>query len=581
MTHLALRRALATALTAAAVLGGASTASAAGGATTVGPTDLTTAVMPFGTDDETFINNDVPPGSLATSPSSGRIVNWRANVLTTGPIRLAVVTPKSSPGEYTVTAIDEQVAGSVGVNTFTPSTPLAIANGQTIALIQIPGGAVPRYGDDPSATFWVKSGAIAPMTPTAGQTFTAPVNVGGAVLFNADVATVVDPPQLQGTGAFGEVVVGETSATSTFDVTNAGVNALAIGHHDVQLAGPSAGDFVIASDTCSGDTLAHGESCAVGVRFKPTAAGARTATLSIASNADLSPTTVALSGTGRAPVKPPVDEPTKQEPPVDGPTKQAPADDTPTQTKPPVTEGPAPEKPSAPAAAPELQAVVGGGTSGSQQLGVGRRALSVACAVTGTTLTACRVDLYANAPDRGARASARVLVGTGTVERRAGTDKMTVKVVLNATGKRLLRRAPRGLPVSAEVTGTALDGGTLRASGSSRLVSLRSSAVIGGFAESSANLSRAARKQVREIARAARGAKVVQCIGHTEGPGRGARYLRALGLQRAKAVCSLLNAHGVEARLVVRSRGADTPRASNRTAAGRAANRRVVVRIAR
>ena len=54
------------------------------------------------------------------------------------------------------------------------------------------------------------------------------------------------------------------------------------------------------SNNC-GTSLAAGASCTVSVTFAPTAAGAATGTLSVASSAPGSPLTVALSGTGVTP----------------------------------------------------------------------------------------------------------------------------------------------------------------------------------------------------------------------------------------------------------------------------------------
>ncbi|HEY8582269.1 MAG TPA: IPT/TIG domain-containing protein [Capillimicrobium sp.] len=179
-------------------LTGAATAGAAVytiGPTNLGPDALTPGVVQnYGTDDETFINRDLPLGSVPSIGSPGDIVTWRINAGTTGPVRLVVLHPTGVPGEYAVTAADDQVAGQLGVNTFTPSTPIPIAAGDTIGIVQLPGGALPRYGDDPSTATWVKSGALAPMSPTTGQTFTAPVAPAVVTLYNADVDDAVAPP---------------------------------------------------------------------------------------------------------------------------------------------------------------------------------------------------------------------------------------------------------------------------------------------------------------------------------------------------------------------------------------------------
>jgi outer membrane protein OmpA-like peptidoglycan-associated protein len=106
-------------------------------------------------------------------------------------------------------------------------------------------------------------------------------------------------------------------------------------------------------------------------------------------------------------------------------------------------------------------------------------------------------------------------------------------------------------------------------------------ATIGGFAVNSAMLTRTARRALDRIASQVGSARLVRCVGNTEGPGRNAGYLHRLGMLRAKAVCGYLAAHGVKARWHRVSRGPAAPRATNRTAAGRALNRRVELRIDR
>jgi hypothetical protein len=68
----------------------------------------------------------------------------------------------------------------------------------------------------------------------------------------------------------------------------------------VSIGGVNPGDFAVTFNTCVGNVPATGY-CVVGVRFAPAAAGAHSATLSIADNAAGSPQTVALTGTGTTP----------------------------------------------------------------------------------------------------------------------------------------------------------------------------------------------------------------------------------------------------------------------------------------
>ena len=71
----------------------------------------------------------------------------------------------------------------------------------------------------------------------------------------------------------------------------------------------------------------------------------------------------------------------------------------------------------------------------------------------------------------------------------------------------------------------------------------------------------------------------IDVIGHTDAQGD-ASYNQALSERRARAVQSYLAARGVnQARMVAYGQGESQPVATNDTAAGRAANRRVELRI--
>jgi hypothetical protein len=64
------------------------------------------------------------------------------------------------------------------------------------------------------------------------------------------------------------------------------------------ITGANSGDYALGAGTCKVmGMLAAGATCTVAVTFTPAAAGARTATLTIADNATGSPQTVALTGT--------------------------------------------------------------------------------------------------------------------------------------------------------------------------------------------------------------------------------------------------------------------------------------------
>jgi hypothetical protein len=103
--------------------------------------------------------------------------------------------------------------------------------------------------------------------------------------------------------AFGNQNLNTTSAARTITVTNTGFASLTVS--GVTLGGTDAASFA-TTNTCAAP-LARGATCIVNVTFRPITAGAKTASVNIASNDPESPTKgVTVSGTGVAVVVPPV-----------------------------------------------------------------------------------------------------------------------------------------------------------------------------------------------------------------------------------------------------------------------------------
>ncbi|MGI9019915.1 MAG: FG-GAP-like repeat-containing protein [Solirubrobacterales bacterium] len=100
--------------------------------------------------------------------------------------------------------------------------------------------------------------------------------------------------------SFGSQEVGTQGPPQALTVSNSGEARLRV--DQVRIVGADPGDFVVHSDYCSGEMVQPGQSCQVLVRFAPTATGLRSASLQITSDDFGSPHTVALSGTGTAPV---------------------------------------------------------------------------------------------------------------------------------------------------------------------------------------------------------------------------------------------------------------------------------------
>jgi hypothetical protein len=130
-------------------------------------------------------------------------------------------------------------------------------------------------------------------TATGTRTGSLTVNAGGVTNTVSLTGTGTAPgPILNAAPAslsFARTVVGSTAAAQTVTVTNSGTTAATVSGVTVT------GDF---SQTNNCTSIAVGGSCAVTVTFKPTAGGTRTGTLTVTSNANNSPTTVGLSGSG-------------------------------------------------------------------------------------------------------------------------------------------------------------------------------------------------------------------------------------------------------------------------------------------
>ena len=139
--------------------------------------------------------------------------------------------------------------------------------------------------------------------PAAAGVLTATLSVADNAVSSPQKVTLtgtgVAPPEITLTPAtltFPNTVTGATSVAQTVAVKNPGSVAVTV--DSVSITGTDPTSFV-ELDGCGG-SLAAGASCTVFVAFKPAAAAALKATLSVADSATGSPQTVTLSGTGTA-----------------------------------------------------------------------------------------------------------------------------------------------------------------------------------------------------------------------------------------------------------------------------------------
>jgi outer membrane protein OmpA-like peptidoglycan-associated protein len=212
---------------------------------------------------------------------------------------------------------------------------------------------------------------------------------------------------------------------------------------------------------------------------------------------------------------------------------------------------------------------------------------SVGCRAIGGALKSCTVRAYVRVPRRsgkrgslsGSSTTVLVLVGYGRVGAVAAGGSEPVRLTLTARGRRLLSQVG-GVKVELRIAGRATSGRTLRTSDQVRLLPAQARLVTsrGLFAVDSAAMSAAGRRSVRRLAGTLHHVKSVVCTGYTDSIGDAA-YNERLAFVRARAVCRALDARNGRIAVRVRGAGEDRPRASNRSAAGRAQNRRVELRL--
>lgn len=133
-----------------------------------------------------------------------------------------------------------------------------------------------------------------------GASITITTNAAGSPHAISLTGTGTSPAPVAGLSttslAFGSVNVGSASATQNVRVTNTGGGTLSLAA--LSVGGTNPGDFIRSGNCAAGMALAAGQFCDATIAFVPGAAGARTASLAITSNATPATASVALSGNG-------------------------------------------------------------------------------------------------------------------------------------------------------------------------------------------------------------------------------------------------------------------------------------------
>ena len=128
--------------------------------------------------------------------------------------------------------------------------------------------------------------------------------VGGAGLYEQLISGTVTTPIFSvspTTKDFGGIYIGQSSVDQTFNISNTGAGTLTITAGGISIIGANANQFVLTDANTYPINLTGGQSATVKVKFSPTSAGAKTASLQIVHNAAGSPGLVPLTGTGVTP----------------------------------------------------------------------------------------------------------------------------------------------------------------------------------------------------------------------------------------------------------------------------------------
>ena len=203
----------------------------------------------------------------------------------TGSTTTLSITPTSlSPGSSASVSIAVKPASGSGTPTGTVTLVSSAANA-TLATYSLSNGA-----------------ATGTLLPPAGA-YTITANYGGDSNFQASssaaVSMTVGSPSVTLAPvavSFGNQNVASASSAQTVVLSNKGTAALKI--TSIAIAGASPTDFT-QTNNCSA-SMPVNTACNISVVFKPTAAGARTAAVTISDNASAPTQTVPLSGTGVA-----------------------------------------------------------------------------------------------------------------------------------------------------------------------------------------------------------------------------------------------------------------------------------------
>jgi len=250
--------------------------------------------------------------SVAFAPKSTGPLNGTLTVGANGTVGLSGtgIRPTASITPATYTFANQQVDTTSAAQSFTYSNTGLVSI--TVSSVALSGANATNYVIASDAC---SGGTLTPnatcdvsvtFTPSAAKSRVATLTVtdetGGAAKATASLSGtgIAATATLTGSAAFGSLQVGVTSAQQMFTYQNTGLGDIMV--NSAALSGNAATDYVIATDTCTGATLAASAACSIGLTFTPGKVSSRAATLKVTdSTGGAAAQSLSLSGTGVAP----------------------------------------------------------------------------------------------------------------------------------------------------------------------------------------------------------------------------------------------------------------------------------------
>ncbi|MBB5340860.1 choice-of-anchor D domain-containing protein [Tunturiibacter gelidoferens] len=263
-------------------------------------------------DPSTFNLSGVLSFALNSPPSQNELLRWGADGFAFRNNQSYPTDPWTNPvstSQIILVRSSLATPSAVGLVTFSSLSPSSAATGSPGLTLTVTGSGFPSdatvlWNGSPRTTSFISATQLTVAIPAAdlATSGTAQVTVssGGTVspalpfLISSGAAVTLSTKTI----TFALQPEGLASAAQTVMIQNTGSSPLT--GLVISQTGTNSSSFS-ATSTCS-NTLAAGSTCTVSVVFTPSMAGSSNANLLITDNASDSPQTVALTGTGSAPV---------------------------------------------------------------------------------------------------------------------------------------------------------------------------------------------------------------------------------------------------------------------------------------